>query len=160
MYAQARPSSAKVSFAFPQVQGGKLCCAGGRDHYHRADARIGGAFLDICFWICLLRFSCKPPMVSPMRRASSPSKSCVTSTTFVHVHNTPDCRAPVMFGSTIYNQPTRDLVTTFPRTDFNGRIGVIAPYRNQIRALQRGMWSTGLRHDGVEVSTVDGFQGR
>lgn len=51
-------------------------------------------------------------------------------------------------------------MTSFPRTNFNGRIGVIAPYRNQIQALQRGMWSTGLRQDGVEISTVDGFQGR
>ena len=57
-------------------------------------------------------------------------------------------------------EPSRDLVTTFPQIDFNGRIGVIAPYRNQIQALQWGIRSIGLRHDGVEVSTVDGFQGR
>lgn len=56
--------------------------------------------------------------------------------------------------------PIRDLVTSFPQTNFNGRVGVIAPYRNQIEALERGMWSTGLRQDGVEISTVDGFQGR
>lgn len=37
---------------------------------------------------------------------------------------------------------------------------MIAAYRNQIKALQRGMRDTGLRHDGVEISTVDGFQGR
>ncbi|CAM9712680.1 unnamed protein product, partial [Scytosiphon promiscuus] len=53
-----------------------------------------------------------------------------------------------------------DLVITFPGTDFNGRIGVIAPYRNQIQALQRKMRFTGLRQDGVEICTVDGFQGR
>ncbi|CAN0476446.1 unnamed protein product [Hapterophycus canaliculatus] len=53
-----------------------------------------------------------------------------------------------------------DLVSSFPGTDFNGRIGVIAPYRNQIQALQRKMYHTGLRQDGVEISTVDGFQGR
>lgn len=51
-------------------------------------------------------------------------------------------------------------MSSFPRTNFNGRIGVIAPYRNQIQALQRSMWRTGLREDGVEISTVDGFQGR
>ena len=69
----------------------------------------------------------------------------------------PRVRAPVPTKPT---NVARDLVTSFPGTNFNGRVGVIAPYRNQIQALQRGMWSTGLRQDGVEVSTVDGFQGR
>lgn len=54
----------------------------------------------------------------------------------------------------------RDLVYSFPAINFNGRVGVIAPYRNQIKVLQKGMWKTGLRQDGVEISTVDGFQGR
>lgn len=54
----------------------------------------------------------------------------------------------------------RDLVCTFPKTNFNGRVGIIAPYRNQIKALKRSMWLSGLRQDGVEISTVDGFQGR
>lgn len=63
-----------------------------------------------------------------------------------------------LFGVRFYS--ARDLVYSFPSINFNGRVGVIAPYRNQIKVLQKGMWKTGLRQDGVEVSTVDGFQGR
>lgn len=68
----------------------------------------------------------------------------------------------VWYGMALYGMAWRfrDLVCSFPATNFNGRIGVITPYRNQIQALEQGMWTTGLRQDGVEISTVDGFQGR
>lgn len=118
------------------------------------------AFLDICFSVCLLRFSCQLPMASDVQGNFS---ECILCHEYHlgHVHNTPDLsRSRHVRIDHFQSTNRRDLVSTFPGTDFNGRIGVIAPYRNQIRALQRGMWSTGLRHDGVEVSTVDGFQGR
>jgi superfamily I DNA and/or RNA helicase len=42
---------------------------------------------------------------------------------------------------------------------FNGRVGIISPYRQQVLHIQRLLHSYGRDFDGVEVDTVDGFQG-
>ncbi|CAM9617640.1 unnamed protein product [Discosporangium mesarthrocarpum] len=53
-----------------------------------------------------------------------------------------------------------ELTCSFPGIDFRDRLGVIAPYRNQHLLLQRSIKQAGLHKIGVEVATVDGFQGR
>ncbi|KAL3669629.1 hypothetical protein V7S43_005014 [Phytophthora oleae] len=60
-------------------------------------------------------------------------------------------------------QLIRRLLTQFPRIEWKKRIGVIAPYKQQIyevRGAIRKLEEEFDRHLGIEVNTVDGFQGR
>ncbi|CAH0473729.1 unnamed protein product [Peronospora belbahrii] len=60
-------------------------------------------------------------------------------------------------------QLVRRLLTTYPQMEWKKRIGVIAPYKQQICELRGaiGKLETAFnRHLGIEVNTVDGFQGR
>ncbi|KAG3181630.1 hypothetical protein C6341_g6317 [Phytophthora cactorum] len=60
-------------------------------------------------------------------------------------------------------QLVRRLLTKFPRIDWKKRIGVIAPYKQQIYEVRGAIGKLEAefeRHLGIEVNTVDGFQGR
>ncbi|CAM9688473.1 unnamed protein product, partial [Choristocarpus tenellus] len=80
-------------------------------------------------------------------------------------HNVPDGRLK-RNGTSLSNaeeghyivEMIKDLMFSFSDIDFSGRVGIIAPYRNQISLLRGLIKCTGLQR--VEISTVDGFQGR
>ncbi|EEY58417.1 uncharacterized protein PITG_01083 [Phytophthora infestans T30-4] len=60
-------------------------------------------------------------------------------------------------------QLVRRLLTKFPRIEWKKRIGVIAPYKQQIYEVRGAVGKLEAefdRHLGIEVNTVDGFQGR
>ncbi|KAL7693632.1 putative P-loop containing nucleoside triphosphate hydrolase, DNA2/NAM7 helicase, AAA [Plasmopara halstedii] len=60
-------------------------------------------------------------------------------------------------------QIIRRLIIRFPCTDWNKRIGVIAPYKQQIVEVREEMKKLEAEFScrlSVEVNTVDGFQGR
>lgn len=60
-------------------------------------------------------------------------------------------------------QLVRRLVETYPSVDWKKRIGVIAPYKQQIFEVRAALGRLETEFDrqlGVEVNTVDGFQGR
>ncbi|KAG7400708.1 hypothetical protein PHYBOEH_004755 [Phytophthora boehmeriae] len=60
-------------------------------------------------------------------------------------------------------QLVRRLITTFPQTDWKKRVGVIAPYKQQIYEVRSALGKLESECDrqlGIEVNTVDGFQGR
>ncbi|KAG7380514.1 hypothetical protein PHYPSEUDO_007072 [Phytophthora pseudosyringae] len=60
-------------------------------------------------------------------------------------------------------QLVRRLLTKFPRIEWKKRIGVIAPYKQQIYEVRGAIGKLEAefdRHLGIEVNTVDGFQGR
>uniref|UniRef100_M4BPQ5 DNA2/NAM7 helicase-like C-terminal domain-containing protein n=1 Tax=Hyaloperonospora arabidopsidis (strain Emoy2) TaxID=559515 RepID=M4BPQ5_HYAAE len=55
------------------------------------------------------------------------------------------------------------LLVTFPREEWKNRIGVIAPYKQQIyevRGAIRKLEAAFNRRLDIDVNTVDGFQGR
>ena len=54
------------------------------------------------------------------------------------------------------------LTSDFPNYDFTGRIGIVTPYKSQLRALKdrfSGRFGNGV-YDIVEFNTTDAFQGR
>jgi senataxin len=60
-------------------------------------------------------------------------------------------------------QLVRRLLEKFPRIDWKKRIGVIAPYKQQIYEVRGAIGRLEAefnRRLGIEVNTVDGFQGR
>ncbi|RLN63328.1 hypothetical protein BBJ29_008553 [Phytophthora kernoviae] len=60
-------------------------------------------------------------------------------------------------------QLVRRLINTFPRIDWRKRVGVIAPYKQQIYEVRSALGRLESECDrqlGIEVNTVDGFQGR
>eukprot|EP00644_Phytophthora_capsici_P015926 jgi/Phyca11/552774/estExt2_Genewise1Plus.C_PHYCAscaffold_490188 len=60
-------------------------------------------------------------------------------------------------------QLIRRLLTEFPRIEWKKRIGVIAPYKQQIYEVRGAIGKLETEFDrrlGIEVNTVDGFQGR
>ncbi|ETK90728.1 hypothetical protein L915_05544 [Phytophthora nicotianae] len=60
-------------------------------------------------------------------------------------------------------QLVRRLLTKSPRIEWKKRIGVIAPYKQQIYEVRGAIGKLEAefdRHLGIEVNTVDGFQGR
>lgn len=67
-------------------------------------------------------------------------------------------KAEISIAMALYER----LTTDFGTYDFRGRIGVITPYKSQLRALQESFSSrfgNGI-HDAIEFNTVDAFQGR
>ncbi len=48
--------------------------------------------------------------------------------------------------------------------DISGKIGIITPYKSQVRILKDAIWGKlreyGVRPDIVEINTVDAYQGR
>ncbi|UIZ26508.1 hypothetical protein KXD40_002467 [Peronospora effusa] len=60
-------------------------------------------------------------------------------------------------------QLVRRLAQQFPQHEWKKRIGVIAPYKQQICEVRNAMGKLEIElncHLGIEVNTVDGFQGR
>ncbi|KAI9907099.1 hypothetical protein PsorP6_016624 [Peronosclerospora sorghi] len=60
-------------------------------------------------------------------------------------------------------QLVRRLLDRFPQESWQNRIGIIAPYRQQIYAVRGALQrleTDGARGLDIEVNTVDGFQGR
>jgi senataxin len=58
---------------------------------------------------------------------------------------------------------TRLVVDQFPELEWKRRIGIIAPYKQQIYELRNELQKWERQHDkrlDIEVNTVDGFQGR
>ncbi|KAK7208424.1 SEN1 N terminal-domain-containing protein [Myxozyma melibiosi] len=67
-------------------------------------------------------------------------------------------RAEAECAITLYKQ----VCDTFPDVNFEGRVGIVTPYKEQLRTLRetfmRALGQTGIQ--GIDFNTIDGFQGQ
>ncbi|KAA8493028.1 Regulator of nonsense transcripts 1 [Porphyridium purpureum] len=156
----------------------RLFCNGISKHILREQYRMHPQIAALCskaFYFNRLSSACRAEERTPPRDFKWPDVSCPI--TWVDVSDGIECRdtegadseeaAPRRFSlrnereAAVVTKILTQLLLPIDTAELGGPdVGVITPYAAQVRCLGNCLHAAGLSDAGIEISTVDGFQGR